>query len=103
MEDQAQRLEVATAKAMAGGDIVYRFTNDPVTGEPIPTESGDIQNLQQIVANINSMAADAFKTALSMISPVDGPALYDFLDELGFVWGSIFLDGIDLPGFAVTK
>lgn len=52
MTDQAQRLEIATVRAEIGSNIVHRFSNDAANADPIPTESGDLQNLKQIAAGI---------------------------------------------------
>jgi hypothetical protein len=62
MADQTQRLEIATVKAEIGSDILSRFSNDAVDADPIPTETGDIQNLKQVVAEIKvdgQVAVDA--------------------------------------------
>lgn len=56
MTDQAQRLEIATVKAEVGSGIVYRFSNDALADEPIPTDSGAIPNLKQVIKEINDRA-----------------------------------------------
>lgn len=59
MTDQTQRLEIATVNAEIGSDIIKRFSNDEVAAEPIPTDSGDIQNLKQIIVEIENKASIA--------------------------------------------
>lgn len=65
MADQTERLEIATVRAEVGSNIVYRFGNDPVSAEKIPTESGDIQNLKQLAASITQDGKDAVTQAVS--------------------------------------
>ncbi|MGN8278173.1 hypothetical protein [Pseudomonas sp. SMN5] len=57
MTDQTERLEIATVKAEVGSNILSRFANDAIAAPPIPTESGDIQNLKQIIAGIETKAS----------------------------------------------
>lgn len=45
----------------------------------------------------------AIDSVLTMIRPSDGALLYYFLDELGFVCGSIDSTGFDLPGLAAKQ
>lgn len=59
MADQTQRLEIATVKAEVGSNILYRFSNDPLNADPIPTESGSIPNLRQVIDQIEESAEDA--------------------------------------------
>ncbi|MBK3476901.1 hypothetical protein JJD66_12470 [Pseudomonas sp. MF6751] len=65
MTDQTQRLELATVKAEIASDIVSRFSNDPVEAEPIPTDSGDIQNLKQVSAGIEADGQAAIVQAVA--------------------------------------
>jgi hypothetical protein len=65
MADQTQRLEIATVRAEVGSNILYRFSNDPVTADPIPTDSGDIKNLKQEAANIRAAGQDAVDQAVA--------------------------------------
>lgn len=58
MADQTQRLEIATVRAEVGSNIVYRFANDAAAAGPIPTESGGIQNLKQVILEIQAEAAE---------------------------------------------
>ncbi|VVO49793.1 hypothetical protein PS862_00251 [Pseudomonas fluorescens] len=57
MVDQAGRLETATVKAEAGSNIVYRFANDTEAAAAIPTGSGDIPNLKQVIASMRDTGA----------------------------------------------
>ncbi len=52
MSDQTQRLEIATVRAEIGSNITYRFNNDAVDAPLIPTDSGDIKNLKQVIVDI---------------------------------------------------
>lgn len=65
MTDQTQRLEIATVKAEVGSNILYRFSNDGITSDPIPTNSGDIKNLKQEAAAIRSAANAAVAQAVA--------------------------------------
>lgn len=58
MADQTQRLEIATVRAEVGSNILFRFTNDAANAGSIPTQSGDIQNLKQVVLEIQQDAAE---------------------------------------------
>ncbi|WP_434706646.1 right-handed parallel beta-helix repeat-containing protein [Pseudomonas sp. D4-18] len=57
MTDQTQRLEIATVRAEIGSNIIYRFSNDEITDAGIPTESGDIENLKQIIKSVEDKAS----------------------------------------------
>lgn len=75
MADQTQRLEIATVRAEIGGNIVYHFTNDPAANSPIPTESGDIPNLKQVIAQIQEDGAEKISVATTIFqSPAAGLA-----------------------------
>ncbi|AYG07770.1 hypothetical protein D7M10_12000 [Pseudomonas fluorescens] len=65
MADQTQRLEIATVRAEIGSNILHRFSNDAVNADPIPTESGDLQNLKQIAAGIESDGQAAVDQAVA--------------------------------------
>lgn len=58
MADQTQRLEIATVRTEVGSNIVYRFANDAANADGIPTESGNIQNLKQVVLEIQQEATE---------------------------------------------
>jgi hypothetical protein len=70
MADQTQRLEIATVRAEVGSNIVYRFANDAAEAASIPTESGDIQNLKQVVLDIQAEAADKISIATTIYPTV---------------------------------
>lgn len=75
MADQTQRLEIATVRAEVGSNILYRFSNDAEVAPAIPTESGDIQNLKQVVLGIQSEAAEKISIATTIYPTVaDGLA-----------------------------
>lgn len=70
MADQTQRLEIATVRAEVGSNIVYRVGNDPVTAPAIPTESGDIRNLRQVLLAIQTEAAEKISIATTIYPAV---------------------------------
>lgn len=70
MADQTQRLEIATVRAEVGSNILYRVANDPVAADPIPTESGDIQNLKQVIAEIREEGAEKISVATTIYQSV---------------------------------
>lgn len=63
MTDQAQRLEIATVRAEIGSNITYRFNNDAIDALLIPTDSGDIKNLKQVIADIQQEGAEKISFA----------------------------------------
>ncbi|MDQ3202743.1 MAG: hypothetical protein M3Q94_11360 [Pseudomonadota bacterium] len=66
MADQTQRLEIATVKAEIGSDILSRFSNDPIVAAEIPTESGDIPNLKQVIDVIQQEGAEKISFATTI-------------------------------------
>lgn len=66
MADQTQRLEIATVRAEVGSNILFRFSNDSREMTPIPTDSGDIKNLKQVVWDIQEDAADKISIATTI-------------------------------------
>lgn len=63
MADQTARLEAATVRAEVGSSILYRFSNDGVAEDPIPTASGDITNLKKIILEIQTDGAEKISFA----------------------------------------
>lgn len=63
MTDQAQRLEIATVRAEIGSNITYRFNNDAIDALLIPTDSGNIKNLKQVIADIQQEGAEKISFA----------------------------------------
>lgn len=93
MSDQTQRLEIATVKAEIGSDILSRFSNDAVAADPIPTETGDIQNLKQIIFEIESKASVSSSiypdTATGLAATAEGGMFLVAsaeIDEIYVVW-----------------
>lgn len=84
MTDQTQRLEIATVNAEIGSNIVYRFTNDAADAALIPTDSGDIQNLKQVIISIQEDGAEKISFATT-IYPSTAAGIAGTAD------GSIFL------------
>lgn len=70
MADQTQRLEIATVRAEVGSNIVYRFANDAAAATPIPTESGDIPNLKQIILDIQLDATEKISISTTIYPTV---------------------------------
>ncbi|MBF8764220.1 tail fiber domain-containing protein [Pseudomonas putida] len=70
MADQTQRLEIATVRAEVGSNIVFRFANDPANADSIPTESGAIQNLKQVVLEIQQEAAEKISISTTIYTTV---------------------------------
>lgn len=63
MADQTARLEAATVRAEVGSSILYRFSNDGVSEDPIPTASGDITNLKKVILDIQTEGANKISFA----------------------------------------
>jgi len=84
MADQTQRLEIATVRAEVGSNIVYRFSNDPAAESAIPTESGDIQNLKQVILGIQSDAAEKISISTT-IYPTVAAGLAETADQETFL------------------
>ncbi|WP_405124346.1 hypothetical protein [Pseudomonas alloputida] len=70
MADQTQRLEIATVRTEVGSNIVYRFANDAAAAGPIPTESGGIQNLKQVILEIQAEAAEKISISTTIYPTV---------------------------------
>jgi|GEM_PF-6668614 len=70
MADQTQRLEIATVRAEVGSNIVFRFSNDAANADSIPTQSGDIQNLKQVVLEIQQDAAEKISISTTIYPTV---------------------------------
>lgn len=75
MADQTQRLEIATVRAENGSNIVYRFANDSEAAAPIPTASGDIKNLKQVVRDVKQEAIDSVSDLRQMVSDAADAAI----------------------------
>ncbi|WP_313752689.1 hypothetical protein, partial [Mixta calida] len=70
MADQTQRLEIATVRAEVGSNIAFRFANDAANADSIPTESGAIQNLKQVVLEIQQDAAEKISISTTIYPTV---------------------------------
>ncbi len=70
MADQTQRLEIATVRSEVGSNIVFRFANDAANADRIPTQSGDIQNLKQVVLEIQQDAAEKISISTTIYPSV---------------------------------
>lgn len=70
MADQTQRLEIATVRAEVGSNIVYRFANDAVGADQIPTQSGPIQNLKQVILEIQEDASEKISISTTIYPTV---------------------------------
>ncbi|GLO03283.1 hypothetical protein PPUJ13061_31810 [Pseudomonas putida] len=70
MADQTQRIEIATVRAEVGSNIVFRFANDAANADSIPTQSGDIKNLKQVVLEIQEDASDRISISTTIYPTV---------------------------------
>lgn len=70
MADQTQRLEIATVKAEVGSNILYRFANDAVGADPIPTDSGPIKNIKQEILAIQEDASEKISISTTIYPTV---------------------------------
>lgn len=70
MADQTQRLEIATVRAEVGSNILYRFSNDAAAAAAIPTDSGDIKNLKQVILEIQAEAAEKISISTTIYPSV---------------------------------
>ncbi len=70
MADQTQRLEIATVRAEVGSNIVYRFANDAVGADQIPTQSGPIQNLKQVILELQEEASEKISISTTIYTTV---------------------------------
>ncbi len=70
MADQTQRLEIATVRAEVGSNIVFRFANDAANADSIPTQSGNIKNLKQVVLEIQQDAAEKISISTTIYPTV---------------------------------
>ena len=66
MADQTQRLEIATVKAEVGSNILFRFANDATETAAIPTDSGSIPNLKQVITEIQEDGAEKISIATTI-------------------------------------
>lgn len=71
MADQPARLESATIKAEIGSGIVYRFSNDAASEADIPTLSGAIPNLKNVILRIQNEGADKISFATKIFIDTD--------------------------------
>lgn len=70
MANQTQRLEIATVKAEVGSNILYRFANDAVGADPIPTDSGPIKNIKQEILEIQEDASEKISISTTIYPTV---------------------------------
>ncbi|WP_060476737.1 tail fiber domain-containing protein [Pseudomonas monteilii] len=70
MADQTQRLEIATVRAEVGSNILFHFANDAENADGIPTQSGDIKNLKQVVLEIQQDAAEKISISTTIYPSV---------------------------------
>lgn len=113
MTDQAQRLEIATVRAEIGSNITYRFNNDAIDALLIPTDSGNIKNLKQVIADIQQEGAEKISfatkiyptTAAGISATVNGEiflvASAD-VDEIYAVWQNNSGSAVDTGKRAIS-
>lgn len=113
MTDQTQRLEIATVKAEIGSNILFRFSNDAIGESGIPTTSGDIKNLKQVIADIRADGAEKISfatkiyptTAAGIAATVDGEIFLvaaSDADEIYSVWQNTSGVAVDTGKRAVS-
>lgn len=98
MTDQAQRLEIATVRAEIGSNITYRFNNDAIDAPLIQTDSGNIKNLKQVIADIQQQGAEKISFA-TRIYPTTAAGIAATADQEIFLVASSDADEI----YAVWK
>jgi len=64
MADQDVRLEGIVDTAEQGMEIIRRFTNDPLEAGAIPTGTGNIQNLKQLIKGFEGTVSTVLKALL---------------------------------------
>lgn len=100
MADQTQRLEIATVKAEVGSNILFRFANDEISSGSIPTDSGIIQNLKQVIAAIVedgtekiSVATTIYQSAAAGLAATSDGGIFlvqsAATDEIYSVWKNL--------------
>ncbi|MEX2901299.1 hypothetical protein AB3967_08215 [Pseudomonas rhodesiae] len=87
MTDQTQRLEIATVRAEIGSNITYRFNNDAVDAAEIPTDSGPIPNLKQVIRDIKEDAYD--ETLRAELAENSGSGLVGFSEAYNYLSGTV--------------
>lgn len=106
MADQPARLEAATVKAEIGSGILYQFSNDAVGAPVIPTLSGNIPNLKQVIlqiqtdgANKISFATKIFATTAAGIAATTNQEIFlvqsSDVDEIYAVWQNVNGTAVD--------
>ena len=114
MTDQAQRLEIATVRAEIGSNITYRFNNDAIDALLIPTDSGDIKNLKQVIADIQqegedkiSFATTIYPTTAAGIEATTSGAIFLVAsaedDEIYAVWQNVSGSAVDTGKRALSS
>jgi len=113
MTDQAQRLEIATVRAEIGSNITYRFNNDAIDALLIPTDSGDIKNLKQVIADIQQEGSEKISfatkiyptTAAGIAATVNGEIFLvasSDADEIYAVWQNSAGSAVDTGKRAIS-
>lgn len=96
MTDQTQRLEIATVKAEVGSNILNRFSNDAIEADEIPTDSGPIPNLKQVMKVITdkaSVSSSIYPTVAAGLAATAEGAIFLVAssedDEIYAVWKKV--------------
>ncbi|NNA93081.1 hypothetical protein HBO16_28155, partial [Pseudomonas gessardii] len=96
MTDQTQRLEIATVRAEIGSNITYRFNNDAIEADEIPTDSGPIPNLKQVMKVITdkaSVSSSIYPTVAAGLAATAEGAIFLVAssedDEIYAVWKKV--------------
>ncbi|WP_044274806.1 hypothetical protein [Pseudomonas fluorescens] len=110
MTDQTQRLEIATVRAEIGSNITFRFNNDAIDASPIPTESGEIPNLKQVILTIEnkaSVSTSIYPTVSSGLAGTPEGGLFlvesDEDEEIYKVWRKVSGAAVDTGKRALSS
>ena len=87
MTDQTQRLEIATVRAEIGSNITYKFNNDALDAAEIPTDSGPIPNLKQVIRDIKEEALD--ETLRTELFAAAGSGMVGFSEAQTYASGTV--------------
>ncbi|NNA82226.1 hypothetical protein [Pseudomonas lactis] len=87
MTDQTQRLEIATVRAEIGSNITYKFNNDALDAAEIPTDSGPIPNLKQVIRDIKEEALD--ETLRAELFAAAGSGMVGFSEAQTYASGTV--------------
>lgn len=110
MTDQTQRLEIATVRAEVGSNILSRFSNDALEADEIPTDSGPIINLKQIIKSVEdkaSVSTSIYTTEADGLAATEEGGMFlvqsDEDDEIYVVWRKVAGVAVDTGKRALSS